>query len=161
MAEALRALVQEATAGRRRDDATGLDPETQAPFFDLLKQAVERIGCEFAQLYGLTETWGTVVSLPPADHLPGREDPVSFMTLIEFVASDSFLPLGGFLISVFTAYVWRTASLDEEVAIGNDGFLGSPLQKFLNFGIQFLAPVILGIIFVLTVLERFWGYNPF
>ena len=41
---------------------------------DLLKQAVERIGCEFAQLYGLTETWGTVVSLPPADHLPGRED---------------------------------------------------------------------------------------
>ena len=94
-------------------------------------------------------------------HLPGREDPVSFMTLIEFVASDSFLPLGGFLISVFTAYVWRTASLDEEVAIGNDGFLGSPLQKFLNFGIQFLAPVILGIIFVLTVLDRFWGYNPF
>ncbi|MCB9736464.1 MAG: type I restriction endonuclease subunit R [Deltaproteobacteria bacterium] len=40
MAEALRALVKEATAGRQRDDATGLDPETQAPFYDVLKQAV-------------------------------------------------------------------------------------------------------------------------
>lgn len=44
---------------------------------DLLKQGVERLGCDFAQLYGLTETFGTVVSLPPEDHRPeniaGRE----------------------------------------------------------------------------------------
>lgn len=37
MAEALKKLVEEAKAGRKRDDTTGLDPETQAPFFDLLK----------------------------------------------------------------------------------------------------------------------------
>ena len=41
---------------------------------DLLKEGVERLGCEFAQLYGMTETWGTVVSLPPDDHREGRED---------------------------------------------------------------------------------------
>ena len=41
---------------------------------DLLKEGVERLGCEFAQLYGMTETWGTVVSLPPEDHKNGRED---------------------------------------------------------------------------------------
>ncbi len=44
---------------------------------DLLKQGVERLKCDFAQLYGLTETFGTVVSLPPEDHRPenvaGRE----------------------------------------------------------------------------------------
>ncbi|OZA93282.1 MAG: acyl-CoA synthetase [Erythrobacter sp. 34-65-8] len=44
---------------------------------DLLKQGVERLGCDFAQLYGLTETFGTVVSLSPDDHKPaniiGRE----------------------------------------------------------------------------------------
>ncbi|GAA4047840.1 long-chain-fatty-acid--CoA ligase [Parerythrobacter jejuensis] len=40
---------------------------------DLLKEGVERLGCEFAQLYGMTETYGTVVSLPPDDHRPGRE----------------------------------------------------------------------------------------
>lgn len=38
MAEALKKLVEEAKAGRKRDDETGLDPETQAPFFDLLTQ---------------------------------------------------------------------------------------------------------------------------
>ncbi len=44
MAEALKNLVQEAKAGRQKDDATGLDPETQAPFFDLLKH--EALGKE-------------------------------------------------------------------------------------------------------------------
>lgn len=38
MVEALKALVTEAQAGRQEDMTTGLDPETQAPFFDLLKQ---------------------------------------------------------------------------------------------------------------------------
>lgn len=36
MVEALKDLVREAKAGREQDDTTGLDPETQAPFFDLL-----------------------------------------------------------------------------------------------------------------------------
>ena len=40
---------------------------------DLLKRGVERLGCDFAQMYGMTETYGTVVSLPPEDHRPGRE----------------------------------------------------------------------------------------
>jgi len=44
---------------------------------ELLKQGVARLKCDFAQLYGLTETYGTVVSLPPEDHRPenvaGRE----------------------------------------------------------------------------------------
>ncbi len=40
---------------------------------DLLKEGVDRLRCDFAQLYGLTETYGTVISLSPEDHLPGRE----------------------------------------------------------------------------------------
>ncbi|ABC64610.1 fatty acid--CoA ligase [Erythrobacter litoralis] len=40
---------------------------------DLLKEGVERLKCDFAQMYGMTETYGTVVSLPPEDHKPGRE----------------------------------------------------------------------------------------
>jgi len=39
----------------------------------LLQQALARIGCGFVQVYGMTETWGAVVALPPEDHLPGRE----------------------------------------------------------------------------------------
>ncbi|MGB7408497.1 MAG: AMP-binding protein, partial [Pontixanthobacter sp.] len=44
---------------------------------DLLKEGVDRLKCDFAQLYGLTETFGTVISLSPDDHRPdniaGRE----------------------------------------------------------------------------------------
>jgi acyl-CoA synthetase (AMP-forming)/AMP-acid ligase II len=39
----------------------------------LLQQAVDRMGCGFAQVYGMTETWGSIVALPPEDHRPGRE----------------------------------------------------------------------------------------
>ena len=37
---------------------------------DLLRQATEVFGCGFAQQYGMTETTGTVVYLPPEDHTP-------------------------------------------------------------------------------------------
>ncbi|BBY65597.1 AMP-binding protein [Mycolicibacterium helvum] len=39
---------------------------------DLLSQAIVTFGCEFAQIYGLTETGNTAVCLPPSEHLPGR-----------------------------------------------------------------------------------------
>lgn len=41
---------------------------------DLLKRGVEVMQCDFAQMYGMTETWGTVVALPPEDHRPERAD---------------------------------------------------------------------------------------
>lgn len=35
---------------------------------DLLKQAIAVFGCGFAQMYGMTETAGTILGLPPQDH---------------------------------------------------------------------------------------------
>jgi long-chain acyl-CoA synthetase len=37
---------------------------------ELLKEAVEVFGCGFIQLYGMTETCGSIVALPPEDHSP-------------------------------------------------------------------------------------------
>jgi acyl-CoA synthetase (AMP-forming)/AMP-acid ligase II len=37
----------------------------------LLRESLEIFDCEFAQIYGLTETGNTAVCLPPADHRPG------------------------------------------------------------------------------------------
>ena len=37
---------------------------------DLLKQAMEVFQCGFVQMYGMTETSGTIVALPPEDHDP-------------------------------------------------------------------------------------------
>ena len=38
----------------------------------LLEQAIRAFGCDFAQIYGLTETGNTAVCLRPADHRNGR-----------------------------------------------------------------------------------------
>ncbi len=37
---------------------------------DLMRQAIAVFGCGFAQMYGMTETAGTIVGLPPEDHDP-------------------------------------------------------------------------------------------
>ncbi|MEU9884248.1 long-chain-fatty-acid--CoA ligase [Sphaerisporangium sp. NPDC051011] len=37
----------------------------------LLERALPVFDCDFAQIYGLTETGNTAVCLPPADHVPG------------------------------------------------------------------------------------------
>jgi acyl-CoA synthetase (AMP-forming)/AMP-acid ligase II len=39
----------------------------------LLKECIEIFGCGFVQLYGLTETTGTIVALPPEDHVEGLD----------------------------------------------------------------------------------------
>ncbi len=36
----------------------------------LMQAAMERLGCGFVQMYGMTETSGTIVTLDPEDHVP-------------------------------------------------------------------------------------------
>ena len=36
----------------------------------LLREAIATMGCGFVQFYGMTETTGTIVALPPEDHVP-------------------------------------------------------------------------------------------
>ena len=87
----------------------------------------------------------------------GAEKSTDFMTFIGHVANDTFLPLGGFLISIFTAYVWKKASLSDEISIGYPNYKDSLVEKYINFAISYLCPFILGSLFVLTVLSRFFG----
>ncbi|MBH0112033.1 long-chain-fatty-acid--CoA ligase [Novosphingobium sp. YJ-S2-02] len=41
---------------------------------DLLREATAVFGCEFVQQYGMTETCGTIVYLPPEDHDPAGNE---------------------------------------------------------------------------------------
>jgi len=47
----------------------GASPISEA----VLRRAQERFGCDFTQLYGLTETIGAATYLPPEDHAPERD----------------------------------------------------------------------------------------
>lgn len=90
-------------------------------------------------------------------YIPGDGRVQDFMTVIGYIANDTFLPLGGFLISFFAAYIWRKENLDQELSAGSPGYLGSFVQKFVDIAISFICPLILGALFVFTVLDRFFG----
>ncbi|MEQ8925692.1 MAG: sodium-dependent transporter [Fulvivirga sp.] len=83
----------------------------------------------------------------------------TFMDLVENLSSDTFLPLGGFMISIFAAYIWKKENLHEEISSGYDGFKTSFVRKFLDVTISYLCPIILGIIFILTVSQKFFGVS--
>jgi NSS family neurotransmitter:Na+ symporter len=91
----------------------------------------------------------------------GADKATDFMTFIGHIANDSFLPLGGALIAIFTAYVWKKNNLNEEIEQGYEGFKGSFVERFIDFSITYLAPIVLLSIFVLTVLDRFFGIQLF
>jgi long-chain acyl-CoA synthetase len=59
--------VEEADFSSLRSVVYGASPITE----DVLVRSMERMGCGFVQVYGLTETTGCVVALPAADHDPG------------------------------------------------------------------------------------------
>lgn len=100
---------------------------------------------------GASDFWGNFITYF------GAESATDFMSFAQHVANDTLLPLGGFLISVFAAYAWKKHNLIEEISQGNDSFKGSLIAKFVDIAISFVCPAILGILFVLTVLSRFFG----
>jgi len=91
----------------------------------------------------------------------GADKATDFMTFIGHIANDSFLPLGGALIVIFAAYVWKKHNLSEEIEQGFEGYKGSFVKKYINFSISYLAPIVLISIFILTVLDRFFGIQLF
>ena len=82
-----------------------------------------------------------------------------FLSFVVSVANDSILPLGGCLISFFAAHVWKKHNLDDELAEGAPGYKGSFVQKYMNFAVSYLAPIVLSVLFVLTFLFKFFGIS--
>ena len=92
----------------------------------------------------------------------GSPEPIDFMSFVIHISNDTLLPLGGFLITVFVAYIWKKESLLEEISIGgNSNFKNSFLAKYISFSISFICPIILGLLFLITFLDKFFGINIF
>lgn len=85
----------------------------------------------------------------------------SFLDVIDDVFNTTGLPLGGFLLTLFISYKWRTHNMSEEILSGNPDYEGSFMQKFINVMISYVCPVILGIIVILTILDKFLGVTYF
>lgn len=89
-------------------------------------------------------------------HKNGEWGVKSFMDFVEVIASDTFLPIGGALISIFVAYVWKTHNLNAEISEGRENSVKA-VTWYINFAISYICPVILGSIGLVTILDRFFG----
>ncbi len=76
-----------------------------------------------------------------------------------FVADmcDISLTIGGGLMCAFITYRWKINNMNEELSLGNEGYMNSFIKKYLNFTIQYVCPVLLGILSILVIIDKFWG----
>ena len=81
----------------------------------------------------------------------------SFFTVIYDVFYDTILPLNGLLVCLFVSYRWKKAKFNESLCEGAENYQGSLLQKYTDVALGTFIPVILLLVFVNTVLAKFFG----
>ncbi len=85
----------------------------------------------------------------------------SLFDIIVDIFYDTILPLNGLLLCLFVSYRWKKQAFSEELSIGNEGFEGSLMQKYLNLSLGTFIPVVLLLIFINTVADKFFAYSLF
>jgi len=78
---------------------------------------------------------------------------------LSFVADmcDISLTVGGCLMCVFISRQWGIANMDKELLEGNPGFAHSAWRSYLHFTIRWVCPILLGILSILIIIEKFVG----
>ncbi len=85
----------------------------------------------------------------------------SFFDLVYDVFYDTILPLNGLLLCLFVTYRWKKSGLNEELAQGAEGYVGSFTEKYINFSLSTFIPVILLAIFINTVATKYFAFSIF
>jgi neurotransmitter:Na+ symporter, NSS family len=92
-------------------------------------------------------------------HYEGKDK--SFLDVISDLFSEVGLVFGGFMLTLFITFKWKTKKLTKELSEGSNGYSKSILKTLINFSITLLSPILLGVIFVITVLQKFFGVSLF
>ena len=85
----------------------------------------------------------------------------SFFDLVADVFYETILPFVGFTVCIFCAYRWKMSGLKSELVIGDEGYSGSMLEKYLNFALGTVIPVVILLVFISTVLQIYFAVNIF
>jgi len=83
-----------------------------------------------------------------------------FLTFISDTA-DMGLTIGGCLMCIFITYRWKINNMNEELSLGNEGYMQSFLKKYISFTIQYICPLLLGVLSILIVYDKFFGLNKY
>jgi len=100
---------------------------------------------------GASETFSKFIQLP------GMDAPVGFMSFVGMVGGSTFLSLGGFLISLFTAYICKKSNFNQEIEEANETAIARMLRNYVNFAICYVCPIVLGVISIVTILQTYFG----
>jgi neurotransmitter:Na+ symporter, NSS family len=93
---------------------------------------------------------------------------VEFLTHLSFYKNRDFLTfvgdmcdisltVGGCLMCIFIRKKWKIANMNEELAQGNPGYMNSYLKRYVNFSISWVCPIILGVLSILIIFDKFFG----
>jgi len=77
----------------------------------------------------------------------------SFFDLVSDVFYETILPLVGFTVCIFCVYRWRLAGLSSELSKGDPDYVGSRLEKYINFSLGTFIPFVLLLVFISTVFQ--------
>ncbi|GLS26848.1 sodium-dependent transporter [Marinibactrum halimedae] len=83
----------------------------------------------------------------------------SFFDLVIDVFYDTILPLNGFLICLLVVYRWKKQQLNAELETGNTQYRNSLLERYTNFALGTFIPAILLLVFINTVLNKFFSIS--
>ena len=80
----------------------------------------------------------------------------SFFDLVSDVFYETILPFVGFTVCIFCAYRWKVSGLKSELVQGDSKYDGSLLEKYINFSLGTVIPVVLLLVFISTVLQIYF-----
>lgn len=83
----------------------------------------------------------------------------SFFDVVVDIFYDTILPLNGFIICLFVTYRWKKLNFDLELEQGDPNYKGTLLERYVNFSLGTIIPLILLAIFINTVAWKFFGVS--
>jgi len=83
----------------------------------------------------------------------------SFFSLVADVFYETILPLNGFIVCLFVVCRWKLANLNKELTNGDASYYGSFTQRYLRWSLTTFVPLILLLVFINTVLLKFFQIN--
>jgi neurotransmitter:Na+ symporter, NSS family len=95
--------------------------------------------------------------VPAFSRLPFYQDR-DFLTFVSDMC-DITLTVGGCLMCVFITYQWKIKNMDAELAQGNAGYMASWLRSYLHFTIRYVCPLLLGVLSILIIIDKFFGLS--
>ena len=81
---------------------------------------------------------------------------ISWIDILSTIFNDIGLPLGGLMISLFLGYIWKTDNALMEIQSGYPNAKDSLFGKLWPIFIRYICPVLIGIVFFITIHRIFF-----